>query len=89
MPSHSYTFAMYPKWVTPVGGVPCIVRSEAQEAAVMAPPITSEPPVSERDTLVQEAAALGISFDGRWGASRIKAAIAAEQAAEPPVKAKP
>ena len=31
----TYTYQRYPMWVTPPGGVPCIVHSAEQEAAVM------------------------------------------------------
>ena len=38
----TYTYQRYPMWVMPLGGVPCIVHSAEQEAAVMelvAPPV--------------------------------------------------
>ena len=31
----TYTYQRYPMWVTPPGGVPCVVASAEQEAAVM------------------------------------------------------
>ena len=39
----TYTYQRYPMWVTPPGGVPCVVHSAEQEAAVMElaiPPVT-------------------------------------------------
>ena len=76
-----YTFVEFPKWVTPPGGVPCIVRSSTEEAALMAATAPDQPAQTEKDTLRREADALGIEVDGRWSVDRLKSAIAAAQVA--------
>lgn len=47
----TYTYQRYPMWVTPPGGVPCIVHSAEQEAAVMdlaVPPVIVPNPFVSR-----------------------------------------
>ena len=89
-----YQFVEFPKWVTPPGAAPAMVHTAEQEAAVMAayvPPTPSDPPPEpgadvDRDALRLLAVALGIVVDGRWGADRLIAEIAA-RAAQPELPA--
>lgn len=73
----TYTYQHYPLWVTPPGGVPCLVHTAEQEAAVMAVAQEPEPgqAPTEKEALRHEASALGIAVDGRWSVDRLKAEI--------------
>ena len=85
-----YQFVEFPKWVTPPGAAPAMVHTAEQEVAAMAayvPPTPAEPPPDvDRDALRLQAVALGIVVDGRWGADRLIAEIAA-RAAQPELPA--
>ena len=80
----TYTYQHYPLWVTPPGGVPCLVNDAEQETAVMNVASQPEPGPqgAGKDTLRAEAAALGVTVDGRWSVDRLNAEIAAARAAQ-------
>ena len=84
----TYTYQHYPLWVTPSGGVPCIVHTPEQEAAVAVTVLVEEfgQTPTEKEALRNEASAIGISVDGRWSVDRLKTEIAA-RAAQPELPA--
>lgn len=79
--SKPYVYQSHPKWITLPDGTRTIAQHEAHEAELLA---AAQPPApSEKDTLRQEAAAVGIDVDGRWSVERLRAEIAAAQPEAP------
>lgn len=75
--SKPYVYQSHPKWLNLPCGKSIIARDAVHEAEILA--AAKRPAPSEKDTLRQEAAAVGIEVDGRWSVERLKSEIAAAQ----------
>lgn len=72
---------MYPKWVTREHGIgPVLCLNEAEEKALLddwAARSTPADPVDEVAALRAKADELGIKYDRRWGAAKLREALEA------------
>lgn len=72
---HEYVFHEYPKWVKCPNGNDVLVKNEHEEAAILGVIAKSEEEPSERERLMGEAKALGLSPHHRTGEDKLKEMI--------------